>query len=120
MSPREIVEIHSARELRCRLGDTILPGGDRTWLDLAVDAARDGGVTVDDVLGHARLASVKRARHDYWSRLRSFRYSYPEIAARVGVHHTTVLHALKKLRARGDARPDPAFGFAGMGVGAGI
>lgn len=115
MSPRADVT-----ERRERLGDMMLPGGDRSWLDLACEAAKDGGVTADDVLGDDRRASKVRARHDFWARLRALRYSYPEIAEAIGVDHSTVQQALKKLRARGDSSAHEPVGFAGMGLGAGI
>lgn len=93
----------SAEAARERLADRLLPGGERSWIDLAVDAAR----------------TTIRGRHGWWAALRREGYSYPEIAAGVGADVSTVIAALKKLGAR-DRHEGPPVGFAGMGLGAGI
>ncbi len=107
-------------EIRERIVDLLIPGGERSWMDLAVDAARAGGVSVDDVLGRRRHAPTVRARRSFWASLRAHGYSYPVIARALGVDHSTVHTALAALKARGDRRDDPRAGYAGMGLGGGI
>ncbi len=82
----------------------LLPASEVTWLDVAREAARIEGVNVLDVLSPRRPASVVRARHRAWFRLREAGYSFPEIARGWGVDHTTVIAGCAAHRARHPVR----------------
>ncbi len=50
---------------------------------------------LDDVCGRHRGPAAVAGRHECWWHLRSMGWSYPEIGRLWGVHHTTVMEAVK-------------------------
>lgn len=73
------------------------PIKDSGLLQLAQRIAREGRVTVTDMLGRSKLRSVVRARHRFCAVVRSsLGLSYPEIGRLIGRDHTTVMNAVKQ------------------------
>jgi chromosomal replication initiation ATPase DnaA len=85
-----------------RLLHTVLPGSERTWLEVALDACGRYGVSLEELLadGH-HTGPLKEAREEvFWFlRLRTFR-SFKQIGAPFGVHPTTVSAACKAFERR--------------------
>lgn len=52
-------------------------------------------VSLEDVFGAGKTASLVRARVECWHFMRNRGSSYPEIGDLWGRHHTTIMHALK-------------------------
>lgn len=77
--------------LDCRM----LPNSERTWLDVARDAAHAEGVALHHVLSRSRSAPVARARHRAWAELRAHGYSYPWIGEGWGYDHTSVMAGVR-------------------------
>jgi chromosomal replication initiation ATPase DnaA len=76
----------------------------RDMLDLVREVCAANHVTIGQVCGRARHASITVARHAVWTIIRSrFGLSYPEIGELFGVDHATVMHGVKKARPRIDA-----------------
>jgi chromosomal replication initiation ATPase DnaA len=88
----------TAARMRARaaegFGSSELPG---LVLTLLRQAARQHSTTVADILDGVQLRNVTRAR---WQVIRELRadprhFSSPQIGRWLGLHHTSVLHALK-------------------------
>jgi chromosomal replication initiator protein len=76
---------------------------------IARDVAERCGVTVEDIFGDSRTASVARARR--WSmalcRLK-FGWSFPELGKVFGRDHSTCLTTVRKaMREFGEEAPEP-------------
>lgn len=69
---------------------------------IAAMVAERTGVPVEMILGPRRVASVVVARHAFWMLLSKShpRQTLPSIAAELGVHHTTLFHAIGILTCR--------------------
>jgi len=63
----------------------------------AAEAAAAHDVKPADVIGPARTVTIVQARWAMWKRLSKDGFSTSSIARAVGCHHTTVMHALKKV-----------------------
>lgn len=73
-----------------------LPNSDRTWLDVAAEAARAEGVLLREVVDHARHPRVVAARHRTWHRLRELAgASFPQLARAFRFDHSTVMHGVR-------------------------
>jgi len=70
-----------------------MPGGAKTWYDVATEEATREGALIGAVLTRRTPAAV-RARHAAWLRLRAAGYSTPEIGAGWGFDPGTVLEAV--------------------------
>ncbi len=97
-------EHHSIDTFEAQLSGYVLPANDsdsvRTWLDLVRDIAREEGVDYRDLIAGKRSRSIARARHRAWHALSEYGcYSLNEIAARWGVHWSTVQNAVCKVGA---------------------
>lgn len=66
--------------------------------------AAEHGMPASPVSGRSRDAEVVRARHAWWVALRSLGWSYQAIGAVVGVDHTTVLVAVRRVEPTRRAR----------------
>lgn len=72
---------------------------------LVDSACAETGISITEVIGRRRFASITRARHMLWFWLyRETGLSYPEIGRIFEVDHTTVLAAVHKI-AREHAMP---------------
>jgi chromosomal replication initiation ATPase DnaA len=72
---------------------------DRGVHDIVERHAVTHNVTVGDIVGERRSASVVRARHGAWREIRAtMGMSYPEIASLFGRDHTTVMSACAKAK----------------------
>lgn len=77
---------------------------DRDMLDVVREVCAANHVTIGQVCGRARHASIATARHAVWTIIRSrFGLSYPEIGELFGVDHTTVMAGIRKAKPRIDA-----------------
>ena len=63
----------------------------------AAEAASTYGISATDVMGTARTVAFVSARCVMWKRLYDEGFSKAAIGRAVGRHHTTVMHALRKM-----------------------
>lgn len=59
---------------------------------------KEGHVTVTDVLGVQRYASIVKARHLWWRHLRTLGLSYPEISRLTQRDHVSIMYACREDR----------------------
>lgn len=86
----------SAGEVKHQLAARTMPGTDRTWLDVAQEAARAEGATMGEVLSMSRSRECTRARRRAWFELYDEGgFSYPAIGRGWGANHTSVMHGVK-------------------------
>jgi chromosomal replication initiation ATPase DnaA len=84
-------------KIRHRLGSAPIKGNlmrDRTR-ELLEQASRETGVTITRMLEKSNVASVVAARRRFAILAREQNFSYPEIGAALGKHHTTIMHLVK-------------------------
>ena len=62
---------------------------------LCREAARDSGVTFEDLFRPVKWREIVNARWEAFKRLRDAGHSYPQIAGWFGVNHATVIYALR-------------------------
>lgn len=74
-----------------------------------MEAAREHSVAAEEVLGRSRRKRVKEARHQVMRRLYADEWTISAIGRALGLHHTTVLHAVGPGRAP-RVSPDRACG----------
>lgn len=85
-------------------GAVIFELRERGMLDVVREVCAAHHVTIGQVCGRARHASIATARHAVWTLVRRrFGLSYPEIGELFGVDHTTVMAGVKKAQPRVDA-----------------
>lgn len=82
----------TAEEIRVALEE-------RGLLETAQEIALKHRVRLEDMLGGDRHMAPSLARHAFWLELRRIAYSLPQIGALFGVHHTTVMSALRRFPA---------------------
>ena len=83
-------------------------GGARVELtERALEICAQYRVTLDELAGSRRTFPIPRARAALWSSLRDEGLSYPRISEIFGVHHTTVLVAIRRHVARLVPRTGP-------------
>ena len=83
--------------------DVIARLRERDMLETVREACASQYVTIGQVCGRARHASIASARHVVWSIMRArFKLSYPELGELFGVDHTTVMMGIRKARPRLD------------------
>ena len=63
----------------------------------AAEAAAAHDVTPEDVMGTGRTVPFVRARWEVWKPLSDEGFSLYAIGQAVGRHHTTIMHALRKV-----------------------
>ncbi len=64
---------------------------------IADSLAEETGLPVDDIIGgKGRDPEVVAARHHLWTRLVDSGLSIVSVATVIGVHHTSVIHGVKK------------------------
>lgn len=84
-------------KIRQKLGTAPIKGNimrDRTR-ELLEQASRETGVTITRMLEKTNIASVVAARRRFAVLAREQNFSYPEIGAALGKHHTTIMHLVK-------------------------
>ena len=84
-------------KIRQKLGTAPIKGNimrDRTR-ELLEQASRETGVTITRMLEKTNIASVVAARRRFAVLARESNFSYPEIGAALGKHHTTIMHLVK-------------------------
>lgn len=70
------------------------------------DVESEFGIPAYMICSRSRMKNVARARHTLWMRLRDHGFSWNEIAHICGVDHTTVMTAVKRLRAEQEQRDE--------------
>jgi chromosomal replication initiation ATPase DnaA len=84
-------------KIRHRLGNAPIKGNlmrDRTR-ELLEQASHETGITITRMLEKTNVASVVAARRRFAILAREQNFSYPEIGAALGKHHTTIMHLVK-------------------------
>jgi chromosomal replication initiation ATPase DnaA len=85
------------RRIGADLARRTLPDEDRKWLHLAGEAARAGGVTLDELLGRSRAASIVLARRRFWSDLRRLTgRGYIGLGKILRRDHTTIMDGIRE------------------------
>lgn len=64
---------------------------------LAATLAEETGIPVAEILGDGRDAQVVAVRHRLWAMLHGTGLSLTAIGMITGRHHTTILHAIRKV-----------------------
>jgi hypothetical protein len=83
-------------EVEAELAIRRIPGGARSWLDVAMTAATEAGALLPDVCRPGRTTpKATRARRMAWAELRTEQYSLNEIAAPWGMNHTVVADGIR-------------------------
>jgi chromosomal replication initiation ATPase DnaA len=72
-------------------------------------AAEDAGVDPHAIMGRSRSVHVTKARKAASIALRRMGYSLPEIGRALGVHHTSVYHAVRDDRPKDFTPPIPDY-----------
>ena len=67
---------------------------------LAAEVAERSGVPVKMILGRDRRRVVAHARQALMAAMIDAGYGYSQTGHRLGFHHTTVIHAVRKVRER--------------------
>lgn len=75
----------------------------RAIADAVEQTAQETGVSVERILSTDRRKDAVNARWTAMGRARALGYSYPDIGRVFGVHHASVMHAVKMGPARGAA-----------------
>jgi chromosomal replication initiation ATPase DnaA len=75
------------------------------WLSKAEGIARASRVSLDDLLGRVRTASVSRARHTLWLAMSRAGMSSLEIARIFGRNHATVLYGKGRIAHEQASKP---------------
>lgn len=70
-----------------------------TIREIAEDVSKRSGVSVDDIMGTKKTAGFAKARHEVWAIAYRAGMSYPQIAATVDRHHTTVIDGVRRAQA---------------------
>lgn len=82
--------------VRARLAARRIPHTERTWLEVAEEAALAEGVVLVAVLSYRRTPGIVRARRRAWRELRDAKFSSTEIAEAWGRDPTTVLYGARR------------------------